>query len=90
MAACAVAGRHDEGNNAFNLQKGYFMTNEKTNPKKMPYPVCNVCGSADVVLEAVGVFWDKECGRAEISDLADKGHYCNKCDGETRLEWKEQ
>ena len=53
----------------------------------MSRPVCATCGSFDVALEATAAYWNVSAGQAEASDLCDKGHYCNTCDGECRLTW---
>lgn len=42
--------------------------------------VCTECGSDDVSMEAVCVYWMESEQAFEVSDLADKGHFCNTCD----------
>lgn len=54
-----------------------------TNPKvKM---VCSECGSSDVLADAYAE-WDVDAQDWVVQNVFDKGAYCNKCDGETRLE----
>lgn len=53
----------------------------------MSRPVCATCGSFDVSLETTAAYWNAGTGQAEVSDLNDKGHYCNTCDGECKLSW---
>lgn len=49
--------------------------------------VCRECGSEDVSAEVTAVRWDKEAQRWEVTgDLCDKGHYCDDCDGECRID----
>ncbi len=48
--------------------------------------ICTECGSSDVSLEAVCVYWDEADQEFTVSDLCDKGHYCNDCDNECRVE----
>jgi len=55
----------------------------------MSRPVCATCGSFDVSLETTAAYWNAGTGQAEVRDLCDKGHYCNTCDGECRLNWIE-
>lgn len=52
-------------------------------------PTCATCGSFDLSLETLAVYWDRASGGLDASgaSLCDKGHYCNDCDGETRLAW---
>ena len=47
--------------------------------------VCSRCGSDDVLADAYAE-WDVETQAWEVAQTFDKGGYCNKCDGETRIE----
>ena len=47
--------------------------------------VCAHCGSDDVRADAYAE-WDVEAQKWEIAQTFEKGAYCNKCDGETRIE----
>jgi hypothetical protein len=47
--------------------------------------VCAHCGSDDVRADAYAQ-WDVETQKWEIAQTFDKGAYCSKCDGETRIE----
>lgn len=49
--------------------------------------VCAHCGSDDVVADAHAV-WSVENQDWEVAAVYDKGHYCNTCDGEARLNEK--
>jgi hypothetical protein len=47
--------------------------------------VCAQCGSDEVRADAYAA-WDVESQSWELAQTFDKGAYCDKCDGETRLE----
>jgi hypothetical protein len=47
--------------------------------------VCAHCGSGDVRADAY-VEWDVEAQKWEVAQTFEKGAYCSKCDGETRIE----
>jgi len=47
--------------------------------------VCSLCGSEDVLADAYA-FWNAETQQWEVSNVFDKGAYCNNCDGECRIE----
>ena len=47
--------------------------------------VCAHCGSDDVRADAYAE-WDVEAQKWEIAQTFEKGAYCDKCDGETRIE----
>lgn len=47
--------------------------------------VCRHCGSEDVLADAYAE-WDVEEQKWVISNIFDKGAYCNSCDGESRIE----
>ena len=49
-------------------------------------PVCNRCGCSDIVADAAAR-WDVESQKWEISDVYEKGHYCEECNGETRIDF---
>lgn len=54
---------------------------------KKQCPVCKQCGSGDVQADAWAT-WNMESQSWEVSFTSDdKGAYCNRCDGETRLTW---
>ena len=58
----------------------------RAGPKEVP--VCAYCGSTEVSVDA-SVYWDIDTQTWEVSDIYDKGHYCNDCGGETRLDWRQ-
>jgi hypothetical protein len=47
--------------------------------------VCAECGSDDVLADAYAE-WDKENQCWTVQNVMDKGHHCNACDGECRIE----
>lgn len=49
--------------------------------------VCRYCGSDDVLADAFAR-WNVDGQQWEIGDVYDKGAFCHKCDGETRVEFK--
>lgn len=51
--------------------------------------VCSTCGSDDVLCDAYAT-WNYHDQEWELSNCFDKGAYCNKCDGETRIEVEEE
>jgi len=53
--------------------------------KKPVKVVCTTCGSEDVTLEG-WIVWNKHAQAHEVTDLCDKGHHCNTCDGMCRIE----
>jgi ribosomal protein L37AE/L43A len=50
--------------------------------------VCSYCGSENVKADAYAV-WNTDTQQWEVSATFDKGAYCDECDGETRINWKE-
>lgn len=51
-----------------------------------PYTyVCTECGSDAVTLEGF-IHWNAEKQEYDVSNLCDKGHSCNECDGECNVE----
>ena len=52
-------------------------------------PVCSLCGSENIKADAYAV-WDPETQQWELSETFDKGAYCQGCDGETRIDWRER
>jgi hypothetical protein len=55
----------------------------------MKVPVCRHCGSENVKADAYAV-WDVDAQQWEISETFDKGAFCEPCDGETRIEWRQR
>ena len=47
--------------------------------------VCATCGSEDVLADAFAE-WDAENQCWSVQCVMDKGHYCNACDAECRIE----
>lgn len=47
--------------------------------------VCSTCGSDDVLADATAR-WDADEQRWEVTNISDKGHSCNECDGECKIE----
>lgn len=72
---------HDEANNALAEYNA-----RRAGPKEVP--MCAYCGSTEVSADAL-VYWDINTQTWEVSDICDKGHYCNACEGETRLSWRQ-
>jgi hypothetical protein len=58
---------------------------ERPMSKRKVKMVCSQCGSEDVFADSYAQ-WDVESQSWEIAQTFDKGAYCNKCDGETRIE----
>lgn len=50
--------------------------------------VCGSCGSEDVLCDAYAS-WDFQKQEWVLSNTFDKGAFCNKCDGECRIEDQE-
>lgn len=59
---------------------------QNAGPKEVP--VCAQCGSTEVAVEVVSAYWIVSEQDWEVSDICDKGHYCNHCGRETRLTWR--
>jgi bacterioferritin-associated ferredoxin len=53
----------------------------------MKIAVCATCGSDDVLSDAYAA-WATTSQSWELAQTFDKGAYCGKCDGETRIEFK--
>jgi hypothetical protein len=49
-------------------------------------PVCAFCKCHDIRMEVLA-FWNDYTGRAEVSEILTKGHYCPECNGGTSIEW---
>lgn len=47
--------------------------------------VCSTCKSDEVLCDAYAE-WDVDTQKWELQNTFDKGAFCAKCDGETRLE----
>ena len=47
--------------------------------------VCQACRSQDVAVEGV-IRWSNQEQRYEVVEICDKGHVCEDCGGETRIE----
>jgi hypothetical protein len=52
--------------------------------RPMMTQVCRTCGSQDVQADSYST-WSVKDQDWEVSQTFDKGAYCNKCDGETRI-----
>ena len=55
---------------------------------KKEYPVCDRCGSPNVSADAAAR-WDHGEQEWTITNVFDKGHSCDDCGGECRIEWEE-
>ena len=55
---------------------------------KKKYPVCGRCGSPNISADAAAR-WDHEKQDWTITNVFDKGHSCDDCGGECRIEWEE-
>ena len=55
---------------------------------KKEYPVCDWCGSPNVSADAAAR-WDYEKQDWTVTNVFDKGHSCDDCGGECRIEWEE-
>ena len=53
------------------------------------YCVCRQCGNEDVLHDAYAI-WNREAQRFEVYNTFDKGSYCNTCEGDCSIEWKEK
>jgi hypothetical protein len=53
----------------------------------MKIVVCTKCGSDDVFADAYAA-WDVTTQAWVLTQTFDKGAFCDKCDGETTLEFK--
>jgi hypothetical protein len=51
-------------------------------------PTCRRCGSTDISAEPVAARWYAEAQEWQVTDICDKGHHCDSCDDETRIEWR--
>lgn len=51
---------------------------------KLTKPVCSECRSDDVLADAYAA-WEPAPQEWVVQNTFNKGAYCNKCDGETRL-----
>lgn len=54
---------------------------------KREQPICSKCKSTEVLSDAYAV-WDLKQQYWVLQNTFNKGSYCNKCDGECRLEWR--
>ena len=55
-------------------------------PKK-ENPHCSHCNSSDVLFDAYAE-WNSEKQEFIIQNVMDKGHYCNECQGECSIVWR--
>ena len=55
---------------------------------KKEYPVCDWCGSPNVSADAAA-HWDHEKQDWTVTNVFDKGHSCDDCGDECRIEWEE-
>ena len=55
---------------------------------KKEYPACDRCGSPNVSADAAAR-WDHEKQDWTITNVFDKGHSCDDCGGECKIEWVE-
>ena len=55
---------------------------------KKEYPVCDRCGSPNVSADAAAR-WDHEKQDWAVTNVFDKGHSCDDCGDECKIEWKE-
>lgn len=51
-------------------------------------PVCRRCGCTDISAEVTAARWDASAQEWAVSDICDKGHYCDACDSETQIDWE--
>lgn len=52
-------------------------------------PTCATCGNFDISAEVTSAYWNTATGEFAVSDITDKGHWCDVCDGEIKLKWIE-
>ena len=57
-------------------------------PRTKIKKVCSTCGSEDVLADAYAE-WDVAAQDWVVQDVMDKGHFCNKCDGECSIDDEE-
>ena len=55
---------------------------------KKEYPVCDRCGSPNVSADAAAR-WDHEEQDWTVTNVFDKGHSCDDCGDECKIEWEE-
>ena len=58
------------------------------NFERATVPVCRRCGCTDISAEVTDARWDAAAQEWAVSDICDKGHYCDACDAETRIDWE--
>ena len=58
------------------------------NFERATVPVCRRCGCTDISAEVTAARWDATAQEWAVSDICDKGHYCDACDAETRIDWE--
>lgn len=54
----------------------------------MKHPECTTCGSDQVLADSYA-YWDYEKQSWELHSVYDGNFYCNECEGETSVTWKE-
>ena len=64
----------------------HFSDEQKSAQKE--YPTCDRCGSPNVSADAAAR-WDYEKQDWTITNVFDKGHSCDDCGDECRIEWEE-
>jgi hypothetical protein len=52
-------------------------------------PVCATCGNFDISAEVTSAYWNIATREFAVSDITDKGHWCDVCDEEIKLKWIE-
>lgn len=57
-------------------------------PTKIEYPACDRCGSPDISADAAAR-WDHQKQEWITTNVFDKGHSCDNCEGECRITWVE-
>ena len=58
------------------------------NPEKIEYPACDRCGSPNVSADAAAR-WDHQAQDWTVTNIFDKGHSCDDCEDECKIEWKD-
>lgn len=51
-------------------------------------PCCSRCGSTDVAMDILSGSYDRMADMVIPNELSDKGHFCNACVHEGRVDWK--
>jgi hypothetical protein len=54
----------------------------------METPICSTCDGENVLADCYAQ-WDRKTGEWVIQNVFEKGGYCEDCENETKISWKE-